>query len=120
MAQTVQVEENSDFQQIALPLDLASGEHILQRIRLEAESAFGAWYELYLVVTPNGFLVEKHSGSSHRLNRQKETWFRRTLPDAERKYSQILNMKLNQKRRSPRKYKVVENDEEIERQKLPE
>ena len=107
MAQIVRVEENSDFQQIVLPLELGFGEHVLQRIRLEAESAFGAWYELYLVVTPNGFLIEKHSGSSHTLNRQKETWFRRNKVDAERKYSQILCSKLNQKRRSPRKYKVV-------------
>ncbi len=108
MAQTVRVEENSDFQQIALPLDLGSGEHVLQRIRLEAESARGAWYELYLVGTPSGFLIEKHSGSACGLSRQKETWFRRNLPDAERKYTQILTNKLNQKRRSPRKYKVVE------------
>jgi len=105
--QAVRVEENCDFQQITLPLDLGSGEQVLQRVRLEAESAFGAWYELYLVVTPNGFLIEKHSGSTHSLSRQKETWFRRTLPDAERKYTQILTSKLNQKRRSPRKYTVV-------------
>lgn len=109
MAQTVRVEENSDFQQMALPLVLGGGEHIHQRIRLEAESAFGAWYELYLVVTPSGFLIEKHSGSSRSHSRQKETWFRRTLPEAERKYSQILNSKLNQKRRSPRRYKIVGN-----------
>ena len=105
--QAVRVEENSDFQQIALPLNLCIGEHVLQRTRLEADSTLGAWYELYLVDTPSGFLIEKHSGSSHSLSRHKETWFRRTLPDAERKYSQILNSKLNQKRHSPRKYKVV-------------
>ena len=106
--QAVRVEENSDFQQIALPLDLCIGEHVLQRTRLEAESTFGAWYELYLVITPNGFLIEKHSGSARGLSRQKETWFRRNRVDAEHKYTQILNSKLNQKRRSPRKYKVVE------------
>ncbi len=108
MATTARTEVNSDFQQIALPIDLACGEHILQRTRLEAESALGAWYELYLVVTPTGFLIEKHSGSAHSLSRQKETWFRRSLPDAEQKYFQILTSKLNQKRHSPRKYKVVE------------
>ncbi len=52
-----QIEANTDFQQIALPLDLCIGEHVLQRTRLEAESTLGAWYELYLVVTPSGFLV---------------------------------------------------------------
>ena len=108
MAQTARVEENSDFQQMALPLELGFGERVLNSIRLEAESVMGAWYELYLVLTPNGYLIEKHSGSSHGQGRQKETWFRRSLPDAERKYAQILNNKLNQKRRSPRKYKVVD------------
>jgi hypothetical protein len=114
---TVRVDENCDFQQIALPLDLAIGEHILQRIRLEADSELSAWYELYLVVTQSGFLIEKHSGSSRSNSRLKETWFRRTLPEAKRKYSQILSLKLNHKRRSPRKYKVV-NDENQEQQKL--
>lgn len=71
--QSVRVEENSDYQQIVLPLELGFGEQLLQSTRLEAESVFGAWYELYLVVTPNGFLIEKHSGSSHSLSRQKET-----------------------------------------------
>lgn len=107
MAPTVRIEENCDFQQIALPLDLGCGEHVLQRTRLEAESSRDAWYELYLVATPSGFLIEKHSGSSHSPSRHKEIWFRRTFPDAERKYIQILNGKLNQQRRSPRKYKVV-------------
>ena len=107
MAPTVRIEENCDFQQIALPLDLGSGEHVLKRTRLEAASSWAAWYELYLVATPSGFLIEKHSGSSHSPSRQKEIWFRRNLPDAERKYTQILNGKLNQKRRSPRKYTVV-------------
>lgn len=108
MKQAVRIEENNDLQQIELPLDLGSGEHIQQHIRLEAESTFGAWYELYLVVTPGGYLIEKHSGSSRGFSRQKEIWFRRTLSEAERKYSQILNSKLNQKRRNPRRYKVVE------------
>lgn len=109
MAQTSRVEANVDFQQLALPLDLAVGDRILQHTRLEAESVRCAWCELYLVMTPNGFLIEKHSGSSRGASRQKETWSRRTLPDAERKYSQILNSMLNQMRQGLRKYKVVEN-----------
>ncbi len=117
MFQNVRVEENSDFQQIALPLDLAIGEHILQRIRLEAESTLGAWYELYLVITPSGFLIEKHSGSTRSPSRQKETWYRRSLPEAKRKYTQILNSKLSQRRSNPRKYKVVK-DENQEQPKL--
>ena len=108
MAPTVKA-VNTNFQQFALPLvELGIGEHVLQSTRLEAESVFGAWYELYLVVTPIGFLIEKHSGSARGLSRQIETWFRRNKVDAKRKYSQILNSKLNQKRRSPRKYIIVE------------
>lgn len=108
MAQAARIESNVDFQQIALPLDLGIGESVLKHVRLEADSVFGAWYELYLVEARDGFLIEKHSGSSRGLNRHKETWFRRKLPDAERKFDHILNSKLNQKRKSPRKYKVVE------------
>lgn len=108
MAQNAYVEKNADFQQMNLPLELNAGEQVLQQIRLEAESVRSAWYELYLVRTPNGFLIEKHSGSLLGHSRQKETWFRRTLCDAERKYSQILSNKLNPKRRSPRKYMVVD------------
>ncbi len=63
-------------------------------------------------------MIEKHSGSSHSLSRQKETWFRRRRGDAEQKYCQILNNKLNPNRRSPRKYKVV-IDENKECPKLP-
>lgn len=117
MAQNARVDKNSDFQQIALPLDLAIGEHILQRIRLEADSRLSSWYELYLVVTPHGFLIEKHSGSPMGHSRLKETWFRQTIPEAKRKYSQILNSKLQHKRRNPGQSKGV-NDEKEGQQKL--
>ena len=116
MSKDARVDENSDFQQIALPLDFAIGEHILHRIRLEADSEPGVWYELYLVVTPNGFLIEKHSGSSSGHDRLKETWFRRALPAAKRKYSQVFSCKLNHKRRSPGKNGV--SDESHGQQRL--
>ena len=108
MGRTARIEENSDFQQMDLPLDLAKGEKVLQRTRLVADSAKGAWYELYLVGIPHGYLIEKHSGISSGHGRQKEIWFRRDLADAERKYSKIISDKLNPQRRSPRKYRVVE------------
>ncbi|MDR3580211.1 MAG: hypothetical protein P4L44_09645 [Oryzomonas sp.] len=117
MTRNARVDWNSDFQQIALPIDRALGEHVLQRVRLEADSELDAWYELYLVVTPSGFLIEKHSGSARGCGRQKETWFRRTLPEAKRKYSQILGCKLNQNRCSSRNDKVV-TDESQKQQKL--
>jgi hypothetical protein len=117
MTRNARVDKNSDFQQIALPMDLTIGEHILQRDRLEADSKLGAWYEFYLVVTPSGFMIEKHSGSSRGYERQKETWFRRTLPEAKRKYSHILGCKLNQNRCNPRKNKVT-TDEGQKQQKL--
>jgi hypothetical protein len=112
MAQNARIVKNSDFQQIALPLDLAIGEHILQRVRLEADSQLSTWYELYLVVTPTGFLIEKHSGSSMGQSRLKETWFRQTIPEAKRKYSQLLSS-----RRNHGKSKGV-NDEKEGQQKL--
>ena len=101
MAITARVEQNSDFQQLALPIDLAIGERVLQHTRLEAESVHGAWYELYLVSIPGGYFVEKHSGSSCRLGRQKETWFRRTLGEAERKYAKILTSAYSDPNRPP-------------------
>ena len=85
MAQTARIEENVDFQQMALPLGLGIGERILLHIRLKADSALGAWYELYLIMIPSGFLIEKHSGLSRGLSRQNETWFRRTFTEADRK-----------------------------------
>ena len=99
--------KESYFVEQDLPLDLGSGEQLLQSTRLEADSVWKAWYELYLVATASGYLIEKHSGSAQRPGWHKETWFRRTLPDAKRKYTQILNGKLNPTRHSPRKYKVV-------------
>ena len=81
-------------------------ERILMSVRLEAESALGAWYELALVVTKIGYLIEKHSGAQGR-GHQVETWFRRDFAEAEKKYSNILAAKTNPKRRSPRKYRIV-------------
>lgn len=117
MTQSVRIEEDCDFQQIALPIDFGSGEHVLQRIRREAGSKTGTWYELYLVVTSSGFLIEKHSGSSQQHGRLKETWFRRFLPDAKRIYSRILRCILNQKFLSPKKNRGL-NNEEKKQQKL--
>ena len=102
------VEENTDFQQMELPLDLGKGEKVLQRTRLVAESARQAWYELYLIRIPHGFLIEKHSGITNSPSRQKETWFRRDQAAAENKFFGIIKDKLNPERKSPRKYRVVE------------
>lgn len=110
MARDARVDSNCDFQQIALPLNLAIGEHVLQRARLEANSGLNIWYELYLVLTPTGFLIEKHSGSSSGQGRLKETWHRQTLPDAKRKFSQIYKSKLNNNRQNSKKQKVVSDE----------
>jgi hypothetical protein len=108
MRKTAQVlEKISDFQQMDLPLVLGKGEKVLLRTRLVADSALGAWYELYLVGIPHGYLIEKHSGVSTSHGRQKEIWFRRNLTEAERKFSKIIDDKINPLRRSPRKYRVV-------------
>jgi len=108
MPRRVQKEMNSDFNQMELPLELGEGEKVLQRARLVAASPKAAWYELYLVVIPHGYLIEKHSGASNSPVRQKEIWFRRDLADAENKFSKIIKDKLNPDRKSPRKYRVDE------------
>jgi hypothetical protein len=110
------VDRNSDFQQIALPLDLAIGEHVLLHRRLETGNLQNYWYELYLVVTPHGFLIEKHSGSSGVKDRLKETWFGRSLREAKRKYSQIFSFKLNHARKKHGKDKAVNEAEQAQQQ----
>jgi hypothetical protein len=79
---------------------------------LEADNEVGAWYELYLILVPNGFLIEMHTGSLRGHGRLKETWLLRSLPDAKRKYSQIFSCKLPHKRRDFRKYNFVSNENE--------
>jgi hypothetical protein len=103
-----QIEKNGDFRQLDLPLDieLGKGERILKHTRLLAQSAKCAWYELYLVRLPHGYLIEKISGAQG-CGRQRETWFRRHQPDAEKKFEKIISDKTNPDRRSPRKYTVV-------------
>jgi len=96
---------NPDFRQMSL-FSEDRDEKILMRVRLESNSVLGAWYELSLVATKIGFLIEKHSGA-HGRGRQLETWFRRDIVGAEKKYSRILADKVNPKRKSPRKYYVV-------------
>jgi hypothetical protein len=109
MPRKVQKDKNSDFNQMELPLELGKGEEVLQRARLVAASKQGAWYELYLVGIPHGYLIEKHSGVSNSPSRQKETWFRRNLVDAENKFFKIIKDKLNPERKSPRKYQIDES-----------
>ncbi len=96
---------NDDFRQMVLFTE-DRDEQILMRVRLESNSVLGAWYELALVSTKIGYLIEKHSGA-HGRGRQLETWFRRDIIGAEKKYSRILADKVNPKRKSPRKYFVV-------------
>lgn len=108
VTKTASVERNPDFQQMTLPLvELGRGERVIKHTRLEAQSARGAWYELFLIKVPNGFHIEKISGAPGCGRHNKETWFRRHLQEAERKFDRILTDKTNPARRSPRKYAVV-------------
>ena len=102
------VEKNGDFIQMELPLDITigRGESVLKHSRLEAPSAKGAWYELFMVKIPHGYLVEKVSGAAG-CGRQRESWFRREKTDAEKKFDRIVADKTNPDRRSPRKYNLV-------------
>lgn len=91
-----------DFQQMGL---LPEDDRVLLHSRLEADSARNAWYEISLIAIQDGYLIEAHAGDRSR--RSKEIWFRPKLEEAQKKYSRILNDKVNPARRSPRKYKLV-------------
>ena len=108
MANTAKIEKCGDFQQMELPLDIkiGRGESVLKHTRLEAKSSRGAWYELFMVKIPHGFIVEKVSGGTG-CGRQRESWFRRELAEAEKKFERIVADKTNPERRSPRKYSLV-------------
>jgi hypothetical protein len=104
----VKLVKNPDFIQMELPMDLelGQGESVLKHTRMESESVRHAWYELYIVKIPHGFVIEKVSGGIG-CGRQRESWFRRERTDAEKKFDQIVADKINPARRSPRKYSLV-------------
>ena len=91
--------------ELGLDLGLEKGERVLKHTRLIAESSRSAWYELYLVRLPHGFLVSKISGATGQ-GKLKETWFRRQMTEAESKFDKIVLDKTNPLRRSPRKYVI--------------
>ena len=93
--------------ELSLDLGLEKGERVLKHCRLIAPSARDAWYELFLVRLPHGFLVSKISGATGQ-GKLKETWFRRQKTEAESKFDKIVLDKTNPLRRSPRKY-VIDN-----------
>ena len=92
--------------ELALDLGLERGERVIKHARLVAPSTRSAWYELFLVSVPHGFLVSKISGATGQ-GKQKETWFRRHIEEAEKKYNGIIMDKTNPLRRSPRKYTIA-------------
>lgn len=67
---------------------------ILDKVYLEANSPKKAWYVLELVELAEGFAIIKHSGSQSAKGIE-EAWFRLTLEQAEKKFSDIKNKKMN-------------------------
>lgn len=77
---------------------------ILQQTRLEAISPKNAWYELELVELLEGFAVIKRSGQQAAKGLE-DSWFRRTLESAEKKYHDTVKQKTS--RTTGRQYKEV-------------
>lgn len=92
--------------ELSLDLGLERGERVIKHTRLVAPSVRNAWYELFLVRLPHGFLISKVSGATGQGNLT-ETWFRRQKTDTESKFDKIVLDKTNPLRRSPRKYVVA-------------
>lgn len=69
---------------------------ILDTANLKTNSARNAWYVLELVELAEGFAIIKHSGPQSAKGIE-EAWFRLTLEQAEKKFSDIKNKKMNKK-----------------------
>lgn len=89
------------FEQLIPPLG-----QVLRMIRLQADSARNAYYELLLIQTPSGFLIVKRSGSLSGRGCDMRRWTYNCLTEAEHKFLQIIISKLDQNRML-RKYFIV-------------
>ena len=84
-------------------LPYAQSPGVLKSVHLEADSKRKAYYNLTIEALPFGFSIKKASGAGG-AKPNIETWFRPTLAAALEKYHGLLTAKLNQSRKSPRKY----------------
>jgi hypothetical protein len=81
---------------------------VVRVIRLEAESPRRAWYQLRILrLGSEGYAIEKASGASGG-KPVVEAYFRKTLEEAEAKFSKILDAKTRQQR--PRCYQMVKQN----------
>ena len=78
--------------------------HEIRSIRIEADSACRAWYQIKIVQIREGYLIYKSSGAAMS-KPNTEQYFRKTLREAEDKFFAILNTKI--RRQGPRKYRKV-------------
>lgn len=93
--------------QQALNNDLCiRGGTILDRVRLEAESVLGAWYELELYEIEGGYLIRKSSGATNR-KINVEIWYRPSLLEAQEKFRRIVAEKTNHESKRRRHYVLV-------------
>jgi phenylacetate-coenzyme A ligase PaaK-like adenylate-forming protein len=82
--------------------------NVVRIIRLEADSPRRAWYQLRIVrLGSEGYVIEKSSGSSGG-KPVVEAYFRKTLEEAEAKFTRLVEAKTRQQR--PRCYQMVKQD----------
>lgn len=84
---------------------MARASNVIRSIRIEADSACRAWYQLRLVQIREGYLIYKSSGAAGQAKPSEEQYYRENLREAEEKFFSILNAKLKQQ--GPRKYRRV-------------
>lgn len=65
---------------------------VLKGIMLRADSPARAWYKLQIIEIPGGYVIEKRSGRQGSAGIV-ECWFRWSLPEAEKFFTQIFNEK---------------------------
>ena len=87
----------------------------IRSIRLEADSACRAWYQLKMIRIGEGYLIEKASGAAG-AKPNMESYFRETFEAAEEKFFGILGSKIRKK--GPRKYRHVGICEKISQMEL--
>lgn len=82
--------------------------NVVRVIRLEADSSRRAWYQLRILrLGEEGYVIEKASGATGG-KPVVEAYFRKTLEEAEAKFSRILDAKTRQQR--PRCYRMVKQN----------
>ncbi len=82
------------------------GTTVLKSTHLIAESKRSAFYNLYIEIVDRNIFIRKESGTGDKILDTRR-WKFENYADAEKKFNQIIKSKINPKRKSPRKYKIL-------------